>query len=196
MVPHPLEGNTMTSEHHKVLAAIKVAQDERMKHAMSTLQRTQSRAHEQMELLSRVTAQFLATGIADLTDADPIWDLDYHYTNFGHKGWKWHRYIRDVAKEAGRPYCTTAKAKHGRYLRRNDNSNEYISQRYLWITKRKYTQPLVSMFMLVGDCAQVTHDTRHWNITLEGTDGEDAFATWRNECASNPGYLKALKLIK
>jgi hypothetical protein len=52
------------------------------------------------------------------------------------------------------------------------------------------------MFMLIGNCAHVQHSRRDWQITLRGTEGQAAYEVWRRECSSNPGYLRALRIIK
>jgi hypothetical protein len=170
------------------------------KHAAAAMRTTQTRivtqqerANEQMAIISRVTTQFLTTGIADLTNLDYLYDLNYHNTHFGRLGWKWARYIKDLAIEHKRPYVSVVRGHTYRYDNTEQRNSAYIA---LQITKRKYTEPLVAMFHICGEHVTVQHDTRWWDITLRGNVGEEVYNLWRKQCAEHTLFKKALRLIK
>jgi hypothetical protein len=176
----------MTTEYQKALKHLERQLNVAVEINQNNIKRTQERVSEQMAHITSVAAEFLSTGIADITDKHYLYDMKYHGLGFGHLGWRWPRFIKDLAIENKRPAVITWRAATYR---------PESTIRRIEISKFKYTQPLVSMFMLLGDYSIVRQDSRWFYVTLNGNQGDEAYATWRKECASNPGYLRALRII-
>jgi hypothetical protein len=137
---------------------------------------------EDLELLTKVTNNYILTGIADV---QRNWGLRVPTPGCYRGSMLWSTYFRYLAKEMRRPFVFTTKWSH-------------TSTRELRIEKRSYTEPLIATFVLLADTkagVRQTHGyTTAWRFAFDGEEGEAIFQDWKQRCQKDRALRLALRL--
>lgn len=147
---------------------------------------------ERLEVLDRFTVDWLTTGIAKL----PLVNFDglrLHGYGWGHYGFSWRRYMRDLAGELHRPVVymshATAFVQGGKY-----NTVPIIT-----VQKFAYTRPLIAGLLLLpkDNVRQLSGHNKYWEFWLQDTPelaGQEVVDDWLRKCAADPDMRRALRL--
>jgi hypothetical protein len=185
--------------YHHTIKSISEEAEVRGAALLSELKALNERTHEQLQDIGRAAVEFLTTGFADLAARKSIYtDARVHQMEYGRWGFDWVQFFRRLAKEHRRPFITTHVRTEYRYDDAVYKLKAYVFAREVWLPKRRYLEPLIVEFRLMGDTAPVKlalkASTKSNLVTFTGNEGLAMYAEWRQRCATDKDFRKALRL--
>lgn len=170
------------TQYNYVLQDVRKDVDARRTGALASLSFAEEQERTVTEALTKVTVQFMMTGIAELDNTLPgDYTVPFKYSRHTH--FSWVRYVKNLAVELRRPGVIVSA--HPRYSGASTSYTVHIS-------KRAYTKPLWAWFMLLP-ANQIRSDTRYWMFTLWSEQAE-MLPAWRELCMTDSSYRAALRL--
>lgn len=167
----------MTPSYESVCKILRVRAEAAVKADLVSIERTHEVRAEHVRAISQATADYMATGIADLRNL-PYLSIRYHNIGWSNKGWSWGQYFRGLAKDLGRPYVRVYQSYRG------GGGTGVI------LPNRRYMDPLIAALRLACKCS---HDTVNQWVTF-GEDQAELLTAWRKQCATEPAFRKVLRL--
>lgn len=176
---------TLKTFHHINRLAHEITETERVD-AMRQLDNQAKRQKEFAGALQQATADYVLTGIGKIPDAANCW---VGWVRWGdRRRFQWDCYFAELARDLKRPFV-------------------YVEPQWgtLIIQRRKYTEPLIGMFMLTAaeegpHCGRRTPNTvsyrrtsDRWYFYFTGITTK-LLEAWLDECRTNPEFRRALKL--
>jgi hypothetical protein len=145
---------------------------------------TEARFDELRSHLEQATKDYVKTGVAFVTKQlanDFNWIKDRRPS----------AYFRDVARELNRPFVHAFEKDVWCRI-----ANTWRTDIWVEIPATERNKNLIAGFtLLTGNGAvEADHTARLWRFKLNGDAGRECFASWREQCCTNPVMRVTLKL--
>lgn len=163
-----------------VVRDVRTRASKRVERWRNDIKRVEDKANADTNALYDAAAEYIVTGIA-VPQRGSLWvNAEIHSIGWGHRGFNWSSFFRQLAREMERPYV-------------------YASAGGVRLPNRRYCDPLLAMWTLTDKGVVRIH--RYTTYTTVGPttwEQRHKFAGlvegWKRACATEPKMRAALRL--